>query len=79
MDESFLVKMPVETTTAKWSNEGYITGYDRAKKRFKVELDGKAILKNFHKPDKNHSRVLIGFGEDEPEAVSAIKNIVKKQ
>ena len=74
LDESFLVQMPVETATAKRSNEGYITGYDRTKKRFKVDLDGKGILKNFHKPDKNHSWVLLGFGEDEPEAVSASKS-----
>ena len=59
LDESFLVQMPVETATAKRSNEGYTTGYDRAKKRFKVDLDGKGILKNFHKPDKNHSWVLL--------------------
>ena len=71
LDESFLMQMHVELTTAKRSSEGNITEYDRSKKKFKVETDnGKEIWKSFHKPDKNHSWMLSGFELNDPQRTS---------
>jgi hypothetical protein len=59
----------VESTsaTAKRSNERNVTEYDTTKERFKlVGEGGEELWENSHKPDKNHSWTVAGFGEDQP-------------
>ena len=72
LDEEFLVQMPMHYSTAKRCNEGFITEYDPATKKFKIEYEsGQELLKNLHKPDRNHSWELNGYDENEEDASAA--------